>query len=90
MTDLPRRDFIKTTAVAGLGVAIGVPKMGAGPLFVFGGSPGEKVRVALEKSNYDAILGPMRFDDHHQARTRMMWIVIEKGTPVVKELVAVK
>ena len=55
-----------------------------------GSTDGAKVRDALEKSNYDAILGPMRFDAHHQAGIRMMWIVVEKGTPTVKELVSAK
>jgi branched-chain amino acid transport system substrate-binding protein len=50
----------------------------------------DKVRDALAKSDFDAILGPMRFDANQQARTRMMFIVVEKGSPVVKELVAVK
>lgn len=74
---------------AGWGVYEGI-KTYADAVQRAGSTDGEKVRAALEKSDYDAILGPMRFDDHHQARTRMMWIVIDKGTPVVKELVAVK
>jgi branched-chain amino acid transport system substrate-binding protein len=74
---------------AGWGVYEGI-KTYADAVQHAGSTDGEKVRAALEKSSYDAILGPMRFDDHHQARTRMMWIVIDKGTPVVKELVAVK
>ena len=45
--DVGRRDFIKATSAAGLGVAIGAHKAGAGPLFVFGSSPGERVRVAV-------------------------------------------
>jgi branched-chain amino acid transport system substrate-binding protein len=50
----------------------------------------EKVRDALAKSTYDAILGPMNFDAHQQARTRMMFIVVDKGAASVRELVAVK
>ena len=45
--DIDRRTFIKTTSAAGVGVAIGVTKRGAGPLFVFEGSPAEKVRIAV-------------------------------------------
>jgi branched-chain amino acid transport system substrate-binding protein len=50
----------------------------------------EKVRDALAKSSFDAILGPMRFDANQQARTRMMFIVVDKGAATVKELVSVK
>ena len=74
---------------AGWGVYEGV-KVYADAVRRAGTTDGEKVREALEKSNYDAILGPMRFDAHHQAGTRMMWIVVEKGTPTVKELAAAK
>jgi len=50
----------------------------------------EKVRDALAKSDFEGILGPMRFDANQQARTRMMFIVVEKGVASVKELVAAK
>jgi branched-chain amino acid transport system substrate-binding protein len=50
----------------------------------------EKVREALARSDFEAILGPMRFDANQQARTRMMFIVVDKGAATVKELVAVK
>jgi len=40
--------------------------------------------------DFDGILGPMRFDANQQARTRMMFIVVEKGVASVKELVAAK
>jgi branched-chain amino acid transport system substrate-binding protein len=50
----------------------------------------EKVREALARSDFAAILGPMRFDANQQARTRMMFIVVDKGAATVKELVAVK
>jgi len=74
---------------AGWGVYEGV-KLYADAVQRAGTTEPSRVRAALEKSNYDAILGPMRFDAHHQAGTRMMWIVIEKGTPTVKELLAAK
>src|SRR3954465_4393911 len=45
--DLPRRDFIRTTAVAGLGVAVGAHRANAAPSLILKGSPGEKVRVAV-------------------------------------------
>ena len=50
----------------------------------------EKVRDALARSDFEGILGPMRFDANQQARTRMMFIVVEKGVASVKELVAAK
>jgi branched-chain amino acid transport system substrate-binding protein len=74
---------------AGWGVYEGV-KVYADAVRRAGTTDGAKVRAALEKSNYDAILGPMKFDAHHQAGIRMMWIVVEKGAPSVKELVAAK
>jgi branched-chain amino acid transport system substrate-binding protein len=74
---------------AGWGVYEGI-KVYADAVQRAGTTEGAKVREALEKSNYDAILGPMHFDTHHQAGTRMMWIVVEKGAPSVKELVAAK
>lgn len=74
---------------AGWGVYEGV-KVYADAVRRAGTTDGAKVRDALEKSSYDAILGPMKFDAHHQAGTRMMWIVVEKGMPTVKELAAAK
>ena len=74
---------------AGWGVYEGI-KVYADAVQHAGGTDGEKVRAALEKSSYDAILGPMRFDANHQARTRMMWIVVDKGAATVKELLTVK
>lgn len=50
----------------------------------------EKVREALARSRYDAILGPMQFDAHHQARNRIMFMQVEGGAVKVKELVAAK
>ncbi len=61
MTNVPRRDFIKTTAVAGFGAAIGIPKVGAGPLFVLGGSPAEKVRVAVIGVNGRGVVHAQNF-----------------------------
>ena len=55
-----------------------------------GATDSEKVREALARSDFAAILGPMRFDVNQQARTRMMFIVVDKGAATVKELVAVK
>jgi branched-chain amino acid transport system substrate-binding protein len=74
---------------AGWGVYEGI-KVYADAVRRAGTTEPEKVRDALAKSSYEAILGPMRFDANHQARTRMMWIVVDKGAAVVKELVAVK
>lgn len=74
---------------AGWGVYEGI-KVYADAVQRAGTTEPEKVRAALEKSSYGAILGPMRFDANHQAGTRMMWIVVEKGTPSVKELLSVK
>jgi branched-chain amino acid transport system substrate-binding protein len=74
---------------AGWGVYEGI-KVYADAVRRAGTTDPEKVRDALAKSTYEAILGPMRFDANHQARTRMMWIVVDKGAAVVKELVAVQ
>lgn len=74
---------------AGWGIYEGV-KVYADAVQRAGTTDPERVRDALAKSEFDAILGPMRFDSNQQARTRMMFIVVEKGRAVVKELVAVK
>lgn len=74
---------------AGWGVYEGV-KTYADAVRRAGTTDPQKVREALAKSEYDGILGPMHFDANQQARTRMMYIVVEKGVPTVKELVAVK
>ena len=74
---------------AGWGVYEGV-KLYADAVRRAGTTDADKVREALAKSNYNAILGPMRFDAHQQAGIRMMWIVVEKGAPKVKELAAAK
>ena len=50
----------------------------------------ERVRDALAKSDFDAILGPMRFDANNQARSRIMYMVVERGAVQVKELAASK
>lgn len=55
-----------------------------------GSTDPERVREAIAKSNFDAILGPLQFDAHNQARSRMMYMVVERGTVQVKELVATK
>jgi predicted dehydrogenase len=44
-SEIDRRDFVKTTTAAGLGLFAGAGK--PGPLFASHGSPGEKVRVAV-------------------------------------------
>jgi predicted dehydrogenase len=54
-----RRDFIKTSAAAGLGVAIGANR--PGPLFAFGGSPNEKVRVAVIGVNGRGVVHAQNF-----------------------------
>lgn len=74
---------------AGWGVYEGV-KVYADAVQRAGTTDPEKVRDALAKSSYDAILGPMNFDANQQARTRMMFIVVDKGAASVKELVTVK
>src|ERR1051325_11457281 len=59
--DLPRRDFIKTASAAGLGVALGVHKPSSGPLFIFGKSPAEKVRVAVIGVNGRGVVHAQNF-----------------------------
>jgi branched-chain amino acid transport system substrate-binding protein len=74
---------------AGWGVYEGI-KVYADAVRRAGSTDPERVRDALEKSSYDAILGPMRFDANHQASSRIMYMVVEKGTVTVKELVDAK
>jgi branched-chain amino acid transport system substrate-binding protein len=81
--------FKQAPHYAGWGVYEGI-KLYADAVRRAGSTDPERVRDALVKSNYDAILGPMRFDDHQQARARMMFIVVEKSAPAVKELVDAK
>jgi len=71
---------------AGWGVYEGV-KLYADAVKRAGTTEPDRVREALVKSDYPGILGPMHFDDHQQAGTRMMFIVVQKGAAVVKELV---
>lgn len=49
-----------------------------------------RVRDAIAQTNFDAILGPMRFDANNQARSRIMYMLVERGTVHVKELAAAK
>jgi len=74
---------------AGWGVYEGI-KVYADAVQRAGSTDPEKVREALTKSSYEAILGPMRFDANQQARTRMMYIVVDKGAATVKELISIK
>ena len=74
---------------AGWGVYEGI-KVYADAVRRAGSTDPERVRDALAKSSYDAILGPMRFDANQQARTRMMYIVVDKSAATVKELVEAK
>jgi branched-chain amino acid transport system substrate-binding protein len=46
------------------------------------------VRDALVKTNYKGILGDIKFDAHNQAHANLMYLVVENGKLVVKELVA--
>jgi ABC-type branched-subunit amino acid transport system substrate-binding protein len=55
-----------------------------------GSTDPERVREAIAKSSFDAILGPMQFDANNQAHSRMMYMVVEHGTVQVKELAATK
>jgi predicted dehydrogenase len=59
--DLDRRDFIKTTTAAGFGVALGANSNRPGPLFLFGGSPNEKVRVGVIGVNGRGIVHAQNF-----------------------------
>jgi branched-chain amino acid transport system substrate-binding protein len=45
------------------------------------------VREALEKTNYAGILGPIRFDTNHQTVSNLMFLQIDKGAVVVKDLI---
>lgn len=59
MKDYARRDFLKTSAAAGLGVAFGANR--PGPLFTFAGSPNEKVRVAVIGVNGRGVVHAQNF-----------------------------
>ncbi|HUG99639.1 MAG TPA: ABC transporter substrate-binding protein [Gammaproteobacteria bacterium] len=74
---------------AGYGVYEGV-KIVADAIRRAGSTDAGRLREALEKTSYDAILGPMRFDEHHQAHARVMYMVVEGGAVKVKELVEPK
>lgn len=74
---------------AGYGVYEGI-KLYADAVRRAGTTEAERVREALAQSNFDAILGPMRFDPNNQARSRIMYMVIERGVVHVKELAAAK
>src|SRR6476660_2337057 len=58
--DLGRRDFIKTTSAAGLGVALGAQRA-SGPLLMFNGSAGEKIRVAVIGVNGRGVVHAQNF-----------------------------
>jgi len=74
---------------AGYGVYEGI-KLYADAVRRAGTGDAERVRDAIAKSSFDAILGPMRFDANNQARSRIMYMVVERGAVQVKELVAAK
>lgn len=74
---------------AGWGVYEGI-KLYADAVRRAGGTDPERVRDAIAKSSFDAILGPMTFDANNQARSRIMYMVVENGAVQVKELVAAK
>jgi branched-chain amino acid transport system substrate-binding protein len=45
-----------------------------------GSADPEKIRDALKKTNYNSILGKIRFDDHHQAHNSILQMTIIDGT----------
>jgi len=52
-----------------------------------GSTDPKAVRDALAKTNYGGILGPIRFDSNHQAHNNLMYLQIENGAVVVKDLI---
>lgn len=74
---------------AGYGVYEGI-KLYADAVRRAGTTEPARVREAIAQANFDAILGPMRFDANNQARSRIMYMVIERGAVHVKELAAAK
>jgi len=46
------------------------------------------VREALLKTDYKGILGPVRFDANHQSHNNLMFMQVDNGKLVMKELVA--
>jgi branched-chain amino acid transport system substrate-binding protein len=43
----------------------------------------DALQKALQNIKYESVLGPVRFDDHHQANLPMMLIEVKGGKPVV-------
>lgn len=81
--------FKQAPHYAGWGVYEGI-KLYADAVRRAGSTDPDKVRDAIAKSNFDAILGPMTFDANNQARSRIMYMVVDGGTVQVKELAAAK
>lgn len=48
------------------------------------------VRDALTKTQYKGILGTIAFDDHNQSRNNLMFMKVEQGKLVVKDLVSAR
>lgn len=46
------------------------------------------VREALVKTDYKGILGRISFDANHQSHNNLMWLTVDNGKLVVKELVS--
>lgn len=53
-----------------------------------GGTDPVAVRDALAQTRYQGILGPIVFDDHHQAHNNMLLLTVDNGSLGVKELIA--
>jgi branched-chain amino acid transport system substrate-binding protein len=62
-------------------------KVGADAIKRAGSTDGAKIRDALAATNYQGILGPIKFDDHNQAHTNLMLMRVRDGKLVVQELV---
>ena len=71
---------------AAYGVYEGV-KVLADAILRAGSTDSKAVRDALAKTNYGGILGPIRFDSNHQAHNNLMYLQIENGAVVVKDLI---
>lgn len=55
-----------------------------------GSTDGQAVRDALVKTDYPGILGPIKFDEHHQSHNNLMFMTVEKGQLGVKDLVTAR
>ncbi len=82
--DVGRRDFIKTSAAAGLGLV--ASSTAAGPLFAFNGSPQEKVVVAVFGVNSRGVVHAQNFG--RLANSEVAYIVDVDANVIARSVTA--